>query len=237
MLLPGRVPPVAGRLPLFINYKTDCMSKLSKRHFWEWFKRHNKEYVELRNKSTKEARYWLNELNAHLRAYYKFFGFSMTWQDQQSTTLIITVRGKAIHFKKVEAFVATAPDIPGWKITALEDPMPMDFLLDKQIEDTGIDPRELYFAFANDNPSCANIIVYHPLCTRENEWQLLQVAHAAVYNLLGERAFGMELDGLQVANLSCADPGDVEKIEALSDCIGTRMSSIMNLSYPILLVN
>jgi hypothetical protein len=44
------------------------MSKLSKRHFWEWFKRHNQEYLLLNHKSKKEAVYWLRELDAHLRA-------------------------------------------------------------------------------------------------------------------------------------------------------------------------
>ncbi len=44
------------------------MSKLSKRHFWEWFKRHQHEYLVLDKKPKKEVAYWLRELNAHLRA-------------------------------------------------------------------------------------------------------------------------------------------------------------------------
>jgi hypothetical protein len=203
------------------------MSRISKRHFWEWFKRHHQEYLELNKKSKKEAGYWLNELDAHLRAYGKFFAFGLDWQDKQTATLTISVKGKVTHFKKAEAFVATAPEMPGWRISALEDPMPVDFLWDKEMEDAGIHPGELYFSFAGDNPNQKDIIVYHPLCTEKNERLFLQMANTAVYHLLGERAFGMDIGHLEVANLSSAGSKNVQKLEALPACIGSRRSSMV----------
>jgi hypothetical protein len=196
------------------------MSTLTKRHFWEWFRRNHQEYLTLKNKSKKEAAYWLNELNAHLRAYYKFFGFSLEWRREQTAVLTITVHGKAMHFKKADALVAKAPDIPGWTIAALEIPRPIDFFLEQQMEDTGIDPRELRFSFVNDDPDYADIIVYHPLCTRENKYLIYELAKAAVYNLLGERCFGSNIRWMDVTNLSFAIPGDTKELEALPDCIG-----------------
>ncbi|MDP4265410.1 MAG: hypothetical protein Q8941_22985 [Bacteroidota bacterium] len=203
------------------------MSKLSKRHFWDWFRRHHPEYLTLNKKSKKEAAYWLNELNAHLRAYFKFFGFSLELQQERTATLTITVNGKSIHFKKAEALVAKAPEIPGWTFVALEDPRPVDFLLAQQMKDTGIDPRELRFSFANNDPQHIALIVYHPLCTPENEHLIYQLAHTAVYNLLGERSFGTDISWLEVANLSSADPDDVEELEALPDRIGRSRSAIV----------
>jgi hypothetical protein len=203
------------------------MNKLPKRHFWEWFKRHHKEYLELNKKSKKEAAYWLHELNAHLRAYFKFFGFSLALSEKGPAKLTITVNGKAMHFKKVDAFVATAPEIPGWSISALEDPVPVDFLLEKQMEDAGVDPREFYFSFAGDDVKDADIILYHPLCTKDNKRLLLQLAYAAMYNLLGERSYGVDIGQLEVANLSRVDPNDIYKLEELPACIGWRRSSIV----------
>ena len=200
------------------------MNKLSKRHFWEWFRRHQNEYLELHNKTKKEASYWLNELNAHLRAYYKFFGYSLIWSGKGIARLTITVNGKAMHFKKVDAFVATAPEIPGWCIQALEDPMPVDFLLEQQIEETGIHPNEFYFSFAGDD---TNMIVYHPLCTNYNAHAVLDLAYEAVYNLLGERAFGTELGDLEVDNLSCADRDAVHKLSELPTHIAGRRSGMV----------
>jgi len=202
------------------------MSKLSKRHFWEWFRRHNQEYLALKNKPKKEVAYWLNELNAHLRSYFKFFGFSLELQQERRANLTITVNGKAMHFKKVDDLVAKAPEIGGWTIVALEDPRPVDFLLEQQMQATGIDPRELCFSFAGDDPHNATLIVYHPLCTSENEHLIYQLANTATYNLLGERSFGTDIHQLQVANLSCADPGDVQELEALPACIDLCRSGI-----------
>jgi hypothetical protein len=203
------------------------MSKLSKHHFWNWFRRHHQEYSGLKNKPKKEVAYWLNELNAHLRAYFKFFGFSLDLQNDQTAILTITVNGNAMHFKKAEGLVAKAPSIPGWTFVALEDPRPIDFLLEQQVEDIGIDPRELFFSFAFDDPQLTALIVYHPLCTAENEHLIYQLANAAIYNLLGERSFGTDINGLQVANLSAADAGDIEKLEVLPECMGLRRSGIV----------
>ena len=203
------------------------MSKLSKHHFWEWFRRHNQEYLALKNKPKKEAAYLLNELNAHLRAYFKFLSFSLERHNEQTARLTITVNGKAMHFKKVEDLVAKARAIPGWTFVALEVPRPVDFLLQQQVQDTGIDPRELCFSFASDDPHHAVLIVYHPLCTPENEHLVYQLANIAVFNLLGERSFGTHIGWLQVANLSCADPADVQKLEALPACIGRSKSDMV----------
>jgi hypothetical protein len=92
------------------------MTKLSKCHFWEWFKRHNKEFLELRKKSNKEVTFWEQQLTAHLQAYYIFFEFSVVLLKTGPARLIISVNGMHEHFKKVDEFVASAPDIPGWNI-------------------------------------------------------------------------------------------------------------------------
>jgi hypothetical protein len=205
------------------------MSKLPKRHFWEWFSRNNKEYLELNNKTKKEAAYWLHELNAHLRAYFKFFGYCMALPEKGIARLTITVHGKAMHFKKVESFVATAPEIPGWAFIALEEPMPIDFLLEKEIKAAGIDPGEFSFSFTSDDPEDSNIIIYHPLCTEENLRAFMNLAYEAIYNLLGERSFGLDLGLVEVANLSEADVDvdDVYPLEDLPVHLGSRRSSIV----------
>jgi len=202
------------------------MSKLSKRHFWEWFKRHHKEYLELNNRPAKEARYWLQELDAHLRAYFKFLGFTLAVPHEGTPTLTITVYGKAKYFKKADAFVATAPEIPGWSIRALDDPKPIDFFLEKQMEDTGIDPREFFFSFATNDLRERDIIVYHPLCVSDNQYHLLQLASAAIYNLLGERSFGTDIGTLEVANLSLADTDEIYQLEELPAHMSMRSSSL-----------
>lgn len=201
------------------------MSKLPKRHFWEWFRRYQHEYLVLDKKPKKEIAYWLRELGAHLRAYYKFLGFSLACPHDGTARLTITVHGKAMHFKKAEAFVATAPDIPGWRIQALEDPMPVDFLLEEQIVHAGIDPRDCSFSLFGDEQE--SIMVFHPLCTDDNKRLFLQLVYSAVYNLLGERSFGLHISHIGVENLSYADPDEVYPIKELPAHIGRGLSSVV----------
>src|SRR5688572_11612622 len=156
------------------------MTKLSKRHFWEWFKRHNKEFLELHKKSSKEVTFWEQQLNAHLQAYYTFFGCSVVLYKTGSAWLTISVNGMHEHFKKVDEFVASAPDIPGWNIRALEDPMPIDYLLKELMEQSGMDPRECNFSFTGKDEK--DIIVYHPLYTKGNELLFLLLAREAIFN-------------------------------------------------------
>lgn len=221
-------PAWPGGIP-FVQLQTFDMSKLSKRHFWEWFKRNNKEYLDLHSKTKKEAAYWLSELNAHLRAYYKFFEYSVSLPDNGKglPKLTITVNGRAMHFKKVDVFVASAPDIPGWQIGALEDQMPMDFLLEKQIENLNIHPAEFFFSFTSDDPDNTSLNIYHPLCSPHNEGQYLQLAYPAIYNLLGERAYGSDIDRLEMANLSAADKENVHPLEELPIHLALRKPAMV----------
>jgi hypothetical protein len=221
-----QAPPLIGRRFLYY-FKTITMTrKLSKRHFWKWFERNNNEYLQLGKKSKKEINYWLNELNAHLRAYFKFFAFTLSSsQDGTNGTLAISVGGNARRFKRVDALVVAAPAIANWKILALDEPMPIDFLLEEQYGDTGIDPHEFRFAL-EETDNLPRVVVYHPLYTQERQWIFEQVAEAAVYNLLGERSFGLDIGYMDADNLSCA-PEDAElvKPEELSVYLGSRKSS------------
>lgn len=200
------------------------MSRLTKRHFWDWFKHHQQEYRSLDKKSKKEIAYWQREMNAHLRAYHKFLGFSLTCPQEGEATLTITAHGKAIHFNSVEAFVATAPEIPGWRVRALETSMSVDSLLEQKMRKAGIDLGECRFSFSSDNPEA--LIVYHPLCTEENRRLLLQLAYSAVYNMLGERSFGTHIEYIGVENLSYADPDAVRPLKELPLYIGRLLSSM-----------
>jgi hypothetical protein len=131
------------------------------------------------------------------------------------------------HFKKVDKFIALAPEIADWEFSALEDPMPIDFLMEKQIESAGVHPNEFSFSFASDDVNDTDIMIYHPMCTPQNEAILLAMAYAAVYNLLGERSYGLDIDRLTMANLSQAEVGKVHQMEELPLLISCRKPAMV----------
>lgn len=203
-------------------------NKLSKHHFWQWFMRHNKEYLGLSRKPKKEMTYWVNELNAHLRAYFKFLQFVVQYREEDNTgVLTISVAGKARYFNHVDRFVATAPAIPGWEIKALEEPRPIDFLLEEELGHIDIDPHELRCAVSDDGDQ-SEITVYHSLYTEEEHWIFQQVSEMAIYNILGERSFGLDIESICVTNLSCAPEDAVLiRLEELPAHVLSFKSSLM----------
>lgn len=200
------------------------MSKLSKRHFWEWFQRNNTTYLDLHNRSKKEAAYWINELNTHLRAYGRFYFYVLSVSNQHTGTLTISVDGKPHHFKKADALVALAPDIPAWTILSLEAPMSLNPEMGKLLADAGIGLDELYFSFDTNFPDNNSIIVYHTLCNDASNDLFYNIAHTVVYNLLGERSFGVDITDIEVANVSEANGAELWKIEELPSRIISRQS-------------
>lgn len=198
------------------------MSKLSKRHFWEWFKRNNTSFLDLHNMSKKEAAYWINELNTHLRAYGRFYSFLLRVSEQDKGTLTITVDGKPNHFKKADALVALAPEIPNWAIHSLEAPMYPNPEMEMMLEDAGVNTDDLYFSFVGNRDEYNSIIVYHTLCNDDSRYLFYRIAHAVIYNMLGERSFGNDISEIDVANLSEANGAELWKLEELPSRIITQ---------------
>ncbi len=87
--------------------------------------------------------------------------------------------------------------------------------------EAGIDPREFSFSFDAEGPDDI-ITLYHPLSTFGERSTFLQLAYGAVYNLLGERSFGIDLRLIKMANLSDADGEDVYPLEELPIHMGSR---------------
>lgn len=199
------------------------MNKISKQHFWTWFSRHQCELLALSQKPKKEIAFWLNELSTHLRALHKFLGYTLEWLPENKMKFTFSVNGRARQFAQVESLVNLAPQIKGWIFRALEGPRPVHFLLENEILKAGVDPEEFKFAFA-DNDEFTGIIVYHPLCTTSNSKQMCRLATGVVFNLLGERTFGEDIDYVDVDNLSCADPTGLADLESLPAALALRQS-------------
>lgn len=178
-------------------------NRLSKRHFWEWFKRHNKEYLQLHKKTRKEHQYWTNEMIAHLRAHGRYMKYSLQSEvNGEFGILTITSLGKSRFFERIEEFVAQAPQIPNWKIQALEPPQEVDFLIEERFGSPGITVNDLWFVKGEEQRSI--FVVYHPLYVEENEDTFIEIATAVIYNVLGERLFGLNIDRIEMDNLSRA---------------------------------
>lgn len=205
------------------------MIRLSKNHFWVWFKRNSSVYQELGTKSKKEMHYYRNELISHLRAYARCLDFSLQASKEGPCELTITTHGNVRYFKTARTMVAKAPAIPGWWIIALEPARRIDYCMEDQILKCGIHPAELYFSFWRNNSASRNLTIYHPLCTESNARKIEWLAVCAIYNLLGEFAYGTENFQLEVSNTSEKGSDIVYPLGALRVFVEERRNSRMKI--------
>lgn len=190
------------------------MNLLSKNQFWDWFEKNHGEFLHPYAKPEDEVNYWTKELDARLKEYHKSLNFFIDWRKEHST-LVITVDAQRKYFKAVDDLVDNAPVIPGWSIKALIPPGAIDFIVEERIKWAGVDPEEFRFSFLKPKTNRADLTVFHPLYTPENDIPIYELVDQIILNLLGERSFGNNIRSIDVTHISNAEPDKLEKLEVL----------------------
>ena len=175
------------------------------KHFWIWFQRHLACYYGFQEIGNPEAAYYWNELSMHLWVFGRGIAAELSWpppDEEGNATLIITAMGDAKYFKKIERLVAQAPKLPGWDIIALQQPQPVDFFIEEDFGECNIDPFNLWFEPPDVSPSVPRIILYvYAEIYTDITPTFEQAVRAAVFNVLGEKVYGLELRVVHVENL------------------------------------
>jgi hypothetical protein len=227
-------PPHRGGLykkPFIFNLINELTMKLTlvKSHFWKWFQKHAAAYASIFNRNEKEIVYLLDELNMHLRAYCKHLEGGIGINKKMGTMdLIISAHGRAAYFPKVDKLVACAPALWHWQVIALEPRQPLDNMLDICYPDVQLDPHRLWFEPLDEFSQTADIVVYSECCGMSDEGRFEAAVRAVLYNLLGERSYGLDLGELVIANLSAAPRKEnLQRLEELpfyiSKCISGHL--------------
>lgn len=154
--------------------------------------------------------------------------FELEWMgNSESAALIISANGKSRYFKKIDDFVAKAPVIPNWEIYALEHPPPIDFSIEEEFGDTGIDPHQLWFMpmYEGMDGELFDVIIYSSMYRKEYNDSFDRAVEVVLWNLLGERSFALDIGEVIVDNLSCASEGvELIKLEDLPAYLAGRKS-------------
>lgn len=175
------------------------------KQFWEWFRRNQETYLHLFKSSKAEALYLMREMTMHLAAYGTRINAELYWEKVEGdieVVLVFTTYGRARQFRKVERLVAQAPDLPGWRFLDLDPPRPIDFFLDEDYGHLDFDPFNLWFEpprfFNNQDKCCLDVYVdTYTQISKEYE----QAVAGAVYNVLGEKVYGLKIRELNVDRL------------------------------------
>ncbi|AXY78095.1 hypothetical protein D3H65_30690 [Paraflavitalea soli] len=196
------------------------------KQFWAWFQRNKESYEQLRTASSAETIYHMREMTMHLNAYGRYINAEIYWQSdkgREATVLVFTTYARPRDFRKVGRLVACAPQIPGWRFLELDPPRPIDFFLEEDYGHLNFDPFNLWFlppdpVTALDKYNLDLYIDNYADLTPDHE----NAARAVVYNLLGEKVYGLKLRRIDLARV-CDLPkeyrGDLVNLQQIPEYV------------------
>lgn len=168
------------------------------RRFWEWF---SANHHRLPNPQAEEMSYEelarssvLAELGNQLHRVDSGLTFEMGPVTGEGRSLCISAEGIRQHFPAVQAVVAAAPAIPGWKIVAFRQPVGTDLQL--QMGDTKLGGDDLWFA-ARPAGDRLDLTLFVRGLTAQNRDALMHGTFLLLDAALGEYQVGTYVGGIE----------------------------------------
>jgi len=195
--------------------------------FWAWFKNHEKDFFNVvKNRGAIEQEFF-NKLSPKLAELKTGFYFLTGMYNDSIVELIFTADGSVKNMVFVEEIVNAAPNIPGWKFTALKPAL--------DITNVGI--KMGGYEFKSENLSfCANevagyadeidITVFYQPFKPEDQGTITNGIYVFLDNYLGELEFATTIDNLQIGNPEHAE-GELVPITKLKDFLNWRQKEFV----------
>ena len=175
--------------------------------FWSWFQLHEKDFFHIVKNERNIEKNFFNKLSPKLNELKEGYYFVTGMSDENTVELILTADGEIGHIVFVEELIAAAPEMKGWKFTALKPPL--------SIEDVNIEMSPYQFNAENISfyssdlpayPDEIDITIVNNDLNTENESDIRLGTFIFLDNFLGELDFATQID-----NLNILGPKDAEK--------------------------
>lgn len=177
--------------------------------FWNWFAQHEKDFFNLvsSRKGSKEiGKGFFDKLSPKLEQLKDGYFYLTGMFDDNTVELVLTADGDTKNIVFVEELVKAAPNIAGWKFTALKPAM--------EIKDVNISMAGYEFNGSNLNfyatefeeyPDEIEITIVHNDLTEENKKQITNGIYIFLDNYLGELDFVNNIDTLKIVGIQHAE--------------------------------
>jgi Family of unknown function (DUF695) len=174
--------------------------------FWNWFQLNGNDFFKVVKNGQNIEKDFFNKLSPKLEELKEGYFFLTGMFDDKTAELVLTADGDTKNIVFVEELVECAPQISGWKFTALKPPLSME---DISIEMSGLKfNSENLFFYSNDLPNYPdeiNICIIHNDINDENIEEISNGTYIFLDNCLGELDFLNIIDNLQVIRESDAE--------------------------------
>lgn len=166
--------------------------------FWQWFQQHANAFYKI-TQAGEDIHDFHNLLSAKLNELREGYFFLSGMYDDDTAELVITADGHIKNFVFVEELIASAPQIKGWRFTALKPAMDIHT---HGIKMDGFDFSEETLSFYpnedENHPDEIDITVVHNDFTEDNKDSIILGTHIFLDNYLGEINFATTIDAISV---------------------------------------
>lgn len=208
-------------------FKTKDEPIKSNTDFWSWFQNNEKDFSQVVKNHKDIEKGFFNKLSAKLGELKDGYFYLTGMYDDNTVELVLTADGSTKNIVFVEELVKAAPEIVGWKFTALKPAL--------DIKDVSIEMGGYKFNSANltfyanelqDYPDEIDITIVHSDLTGENKKQILNGIYIFLDNYLGELDFLNNIDNLTTISKSEAQK-ELVPIEKLKDYLTWRQKEFI----------
>jgi len=198
--------------------------------FWNWFSQHEKDFFNVvsSHKGSKEIeKGFFDKLSPKLGELKDGYFYLTGMFDDNTVELVLTADGNTKNLVFVEELAKAAPNIAGWKFTALKPAM--------KIEDVNISMAGYEFNGKNLNfystefeeyPDEIEITIVHNDLTEENKNQITNGTYIFLDNYLGELDFVNNIDTLKIVGPRQAEK-ELVPISKLKNFLTWRQKEFM----------
>lgn len=203
--------------------------------FWQWFQQHQQHFhrvVDEMNQDTIQKDFF-DQLSPELEKVHAGIFFLTGMFDQENAELILTPDGVISNIIFVEELVAAAPEIAGWKFTALK---PASDIHQTSIAMHGHEfSQETLSFYLRDHdgyPDEIDLVVVHDQYNEEQKAEFLQAVYIFLDNYLGEYDSITKLDQVSVRCRQDAEK-ELMPMESLKNILILKTSEISRLDKVI----
>lgn len=195
--------------------------------FWNWFQNNEQTFFNAVKTNKDIEKEFFDKISPKLAELKDGYFFLTGMFDDNTAELILTADGNTKNIVFAEELVEQAPNISGWKFTALKPAMNSEKLA---IDMAGYKfDRDNLFFYSNDHPDYPDeidITVIHNDWTEENKQQIGNGTYIFLDNFLGELDFLNIIDNLNIIGKNEAEKEPVP-ISKLKDFLTWRQKEFI----------
>jgi hypothetical protein len=195
--------------------------------FWTWFQKNEKDFFAVVKNRKEIEKGFFDRISPKLGELKDGYFYLTGMFDDNTVELVLTAEGNTKNIVFVEELVNTAPQINGWKFTALK---PTLNIKDVNIKMAGYEFNSKNMSFyANEieeYPDEIDITIVHNDLTEENKDQIANGTYIFLDNYLGELDFVNNIDSLKTIGIQQAEK-DLIPITKLKDFLTWRQKEFI----------